>query len=113
MDIRRISRATGLSKPIKVDELSRPQEWKGNMKRFQIYICTFLIFATDTSFILSSSSEERIEISFEDDFGIFCSTTCVDYIELKIGNDMANTGYRYFGFIFSIVMKFLGFQNQQ
>ncbi|CAG9538218.1 unnamed protein product [Cercopithifilaria johnstoni] len=46
------------------------------------------------NWLIKTNEEERIEISFEDDFGIFCSTTCVDYIELKIGNDMANTGYR-------------------
>ncbi|VDN03726.1 unnamed protein product [Thelazia callipaeda] len=39
-------------------------------------------------------AETRIEISFEHDFGIFCSSTCVDYVELKIGDDLANTGYR-------------------
>uniref|UniRef100_A0A158Q6U3 Metalloendopeptidase n=1 Tax=Elaeophora elaphi TaxID=1147741 RepID=A0A158Q6U3_9BILA len=46
------------------------------------------------SWLIKADEKERIEIIFEDDFGIFCSTTCIDYIELKIGNDMANTGYR-------------------
>lgn len=36
----------------------------------------------------------RIELVFEDDFAIFCSSTCVDYVELKIGADLSNTGYR-------------------
>ncbi|KAM3721784.1 Zinc metalloproteinase nas-36 [Dirofilaria immitis] len=46
------------------------------------------------NWLIETDKEERIEINFEDDFGIFCSTTCVDYIELKIGSDLANTGYR-------------------
>ncbi|VDM09295.1 unnamed protein product [Wuchereria bancrofti] len=46
------------------------------------------------NWLIEADKEERIEISFEDNFGIFCSSTCVDYIELKIGNDLANTGYR-------------------
>ncbi|VDO54926.1 unnamed protein product [Brugia timori] len=46
------------------------------------------------NWLIETDKEERIEISFEDNFGIFCSSTCVDYIELKIGNDLANTGYR-------------------
>ncbi|OZC07065.1 thrombospondin type 1 domain protein [Onchocerca flexuosa] len=46
------------------------------------------------NWLIQTDEEERIEIIFEDDFGIFCSTTCVDYIELKIGDDLANTGYR-------------------
>ncbi|VDM48450.1 unnamed protein product [Toxocara canis] len=40
-------------------------------------------------------SDARIEMEFVDEFDIFCATTCVDYVELKIGNDLRNTGFRF------------------
>ncbi|VDK58234.1 unnamed protein product [Gongylonema pulchrum] len=79
-DIQLVTRATGLSKPAKA--------------KFCVYLFLQLAKKTRVFFSRFFFSDKRIEISFVEDFGIFCSSTCVDFVELKIGNDMGNTGYR-------------------
>ncbi|GMT01189.1 hypothetical protein PENTCL1PPCAC_23363 [Pristionchus entomophagus] len=44
--------------------------------------------------VQSPSSSDRIEFEFIDDFSFLCTSTCVDYVELKIQADLANTGFR-------------------
>ncbi|VDN51772.1 unnamed protein product [Dracunculus medinensis] len=46
------------------------------------------------SWLIEAAVGKRIEVEFIEDFGIFCASTCVDYVELKIGNDMRATGFR-------------------
>ncbi|VDD87919.1 unnamed protein product [Enterobius vermicularis] len=47
------------------------------------------------SWIITVEKGKRVELEFVDNFSMLCTTTCVDYVELKIGADLANTGYRF------------------
>uniref|UniRef100_A0A0N5AJB4 Zinc metalloproteinase n=1 Tax=Syphacia muris TaxID=451379 RepID=A0A0N5AJB4_9BILA len=47
------------------------------------------------SWVITTQKDKRIEFEFVDEFSMLCTTTCVDYVELKIGSDLANTGYRF------------------
>ncbi|KAE9547883.1 hypothetical protein FO519_008902 [Halicephalobus sp. NKZ332] len=47
------------------------------------------------SWILKAPKKQRIELEFIEDFGFLCSTTCIDYVELKLNKDQRNTGPRF------------------
>ncbi|CAI4222222.1 unnamed protein product [Auanema sp. JU1783] len=47
------------------------------------------------SWLLSAGNGKRIELEFIEDFSFLCTTTCVDYVELKISKDLRNTGFRF------------------
>jgi hypothetical protein len=47
------------------------------------------------SWLLQAPRKMRIMIEFEGDFGFLCSTSCADYIELKLGKDQRLTGPRF------------------
>ncbi|VDM66790.1 unnamed protein product, partial [Strongylus vulgaris] len=38
---------------------------------------------------------KRIEFEFIEDFSFLCTSTCVDYVEMKIQADLRNTGFRW------------------
>uniref|UniRef100_A0A915DJT3 CUB domain-containing protein n=1 Tax=Ditylenchus dipsaci TaxID=166011 RepID=A0A915DJT3_9BILA len=37
----------------------------------------------------------RVELEFVDDFSFLCSSTCLDYVEIKLGKDQRATGSRF------------------
>ncbi|CAD6184205.1 unnamed protein product [Caenorhabditis auriculariae] len=41
------------------------------------------------------NAENRLEFEFIDDFSFLCTSTCVDFVELKISSDLKNTGFRF------------------
>lgn len=46
------------------------------------------------SWLLKAKAGERVEIEFVEDFSILCTSTCADYVELKISSDLKTTGFR-------------------
>ncbi|WKX89427.1 hypothetical protein Q1695_008802 [Nippostrongylus brasiliensis] len=38
---------------------------------------------------------KRVEFEFIEDFSFLCTSTCVDYVEMKLSADLRNTGYRW------------------
>uniref|UniRef100_A0A1I7UZW0 Zinc metalloproteinase n=1 Tax=Caenorhabditis tropicalis TaxID=1561998 RepID=A0A1I7UZW0_9PELO len=47
------------------------------------------------SWLLKSPKGKRVEIEFIEDFSFLCTSTCVDFVELKISDDLRNTGFRF------------------
>ncbi|CAB3408716.1 unnamed protein product [Caenorhabditis bovis] len=45
--------------------------------------------------IKANNPEDRVEMEFIDDFSFLCTSTCVDFVELKISDDLRNTGFRF------------------
>uniref|UniRef100_A0A1I7XEB9 Zinc metalloproteinase n=1 Tax=Heterorhabditis bacteriophora TaxID=37862 RepID=A0A1I7XEB9_HETBA len=46
------------------------------------------------SWLIKASEGKRIEIRFVEDFSFLCTSTCVDYVEVKLSPDLKNTGFR-------------------
>ncbi|CAA96596.2 Zinc metalloproteinase nas-36 [Caenorhabditis elegans] len=47
------------------------------------------------SWLLKAEKGKRVEIEFIEDFSFLCTSTCVDFVELKISDDLRNTGFRF------------------
>uniref|UniRef100_A0A8R1HWF6 Metalloendopeptidase n=1 Tax=Caenorhabditis japonica TaxID=281687 RepID=A0A8R1HWF6_CAEJA len=47
------------------------------------------------SWLLKAPKGKRVEIEFIEDFSFLCTSTCVDFVELKISDDLRNTGFRF------------------
>ncbi|KAK0426861.1 hypothetical protein QR680_009939 [Steinernema hermaphroditum] len=47
------------------------------------------------SWIVKAPYGQRVEVEFVDDFSFLCTSTCIDYVELKIQRDQKNTGMRF------------------
>ncbi|EGT57687.1 CBN-NAS-36 protein [Caenorhabditis brenneri] len=47
------------------------------------------------SWLLKAQKGKRVEIEFIEDFSFLCTSTCVDFVELKISDDLRNTGFRF------------------
>uniref|UniRef100_A0A0N4ZMC0 Zinc metalloproteinase n=1 Tax=Parastrongyloides trichosuri TaxID=131310 RepID=A0A0N4ZMC0_PARTI len=47
------------------------------------------------SWIITAPTGKRIEISFVDEFAFLCTSTCMDYVEIKLQKDQRNTGPRF------------------
>ncbi|CAD5209896.1 unnamed protein product [Bursaphelenchus xylophilus] len=47
------------------------------------------------SWIINTSRNKIIQAEFVEDFGLFCSTVCLDYVEIKISDDKRKTGARF------------------
>ena len=46
------------------------------------------------SWLIEAPAGERIELQFVGDFEFLCTSTCVDYVEVKLSKDIRNTGFR-------------------
>ncbi|KHJ88329.1 CUB domain protein [Oesophagostomum dentatum] len=47
------------------------------------------------SWFFQAPEGRRIEFEFIEDFSFLCTSTCVDYVEMKIQADLRNTGFRW------------------
>ncbi|TKR59658.1 hypothetical protein L596_029297 [Steinernema carpocapsae] len=47
------------------------------------------------SWIIKAPYGQRVEIEFIDDFAFPCTSTCIEYVELKLQRDQKNTGMRF------------------
>lgn len=47
------------------------------------------------SWIFKAPKDMQIEAEFVEEFGLFCSTVCLDYVELKLATDKRRTGARF------------------
>lgn len=47
------------------------------------------------SWLLKASKGKRVEMEFIEDFSFLCTSTCVDFVEIKISDDLRNTGFRF------------------
>ncbi|KIH53723.1 CUB domain protein [Ancylostoma duodenale] len=47
------------------------------------------------SWFFEAKEGKRIEFEFIEDFSFLCTSTCVDYVEMKIQADLRNTGFRW------------------
>jgi hypothetical protein len=47
------------------------------------------------SWLIEAPGNKRIQIKFIGDFGFLCTTSCVDYVELKLNKDQRQTGPRF------------------
>ncbi|KJH49932.1 CUB domain protein [Dictyocaulus viviparus] len=47
------------------------------------------------SWLFLAPEGKRIEFKFVDDFSFLCTSTCVDYVEMKISADLRTTGFRF------------------
>ncbi|CAJ0596179.1 unnamed protein product [Cylicocyclus nassatus] len=47
------------------------------------------------SWFFEAPKGKRIEFEFIEDFSFLCTSTCVDYVEMKIQADLRNTGFRW------------------
>ncbi|RCN35797.1 CUB domain protein [Ancylostoma caninum] len=47
------------------------------------------------SWFFEAEEGKRIEFEFIEDFSFLCTSTCVDYVEMKIQADLRNTGFRW------------------
>ncbi|CAD5206776.1 unnamed protein product [Bursaphelenchus okinawaensis] len=47
------------------------------------------------SWVITTSPDKLIQAEFVEDFGLFCSTVCLDYVEIKFSSDQKRTGARF------------------
>uniref|UniRef100_A0A158PGB1 Zinc metalloproteinase n=1 Tax=Angiostrongylus costaricensis TaxID=334426 RepID=A0A158PGB1_ANGCS len=47
------------------------------------------------SWFFVAPERKRIEFKFLGDFSFLCTSTCIDYVEMKISTDFRNTGFRF------------------
>ncbi|EYC24160.1 hypothetical protein Y032_0014g2360 [Ancylostoma ceylanicum] len=47
------------------------------------------------SWFFEAKEGKRIEFEFIEEFSFLCTSTCVDYVEMKIQADLRNTGFRW------------------
>ncbi|KAI1713688.1 astacin (Peptidase family m12A) domain-containing protein [Ditylenchus destructor] len=57
--------------------------------------CNWIIRTVDSYGSLDQKSEKRIEVEFVGDFSFLCSSTCLDYVEIKLSRDQRSTGARF------------------
>ncbi|KAK6012294.1 CUB domain protein, partial [Ostertagia ostertagi] len=46
------------------------------------------------NWVFEASAGKRIEFEFIEEFSFLCTSTCVDYVEMKISADLRPTGFR-------------------
>lgn len=56
------------------------------------------------SWILRAPEGKRVELEFVDRFQFFCTTTCLDFVEIKASADVKNTGFRFVGEIVNVTL---------